>query len=82
MFNHTWQHRSSERMPDGEWEATLARVRGEFAEMPCMRVTAEQASALLGLTEPLSSWILGRLAREGFLAVTPQGEYVRRNAAP
>jgi hypothetical protein len=71
--------RSSERLPDGVWYSTLARVRGEFEEMPCMRVTLEQACALLGLSEPVSSWVLGRLAEEGFLALTPQGEYVRRS---
>ena len=57
----------------------LTRVRGEFEEMPCMRVTTEQARALLGLDEPASSWVLERLAEEGFLARTPQGEYMRRS---
>jgi hypothetical protein len=60
----------------------LSRVRGEFDEMPCMRVTHEQAQSLLGLSEPASSWVLGRLQRDGFLALTPQGEYVRRSEAP
>ena len=82
MSTGAWQPRSSERMPDGQWQSTLARVRGEFAEMPCMRLTLPQACALLGLREPSSTWILERLAEEGFLARTPQGEYVRRNGAP
>jgi hypothetical protein len=75
------EQRSPDRMPDPEWHATLSRVRGEFAEMPCMRVTPEQACALLGLSEPASAWVLGRLTEEGFLARTPQGEYVRRSDA-
>ena len=78
VTNQQWRQRSPERLPDGEWSATLVRVRGEFEEMPCMRVTLEQARSLLGLTEPASSWVLERLAAEGFLARTPQGEYVRR----
>jgi hypothetical protein len=82
MSSEAWQPRSAERMPDGQWQSTLARVRGEFEEMPCMRLTLAQASALLGLHEPTSSWVLERLAREGFLARTAQGEYVRRNGAP
>ena len=69
-------------MSDGQWQSTLARVRGEFEEMPCMRLTPAQASALLGLQEPSSSWVLERLAQEGFLARTAQGEYVRRNGPP
>jgi hypothetical protein len=82
MTPHTWQARSSERMPDELWDATLRRVKGEFEEMPCMRVTAAQASGLLGLQERTSEWVLQRLAREGFLSRTPQGEYMRRNGAP
>lgn len=78
----TKEQRSPNRMPDREWTATLLRVRGEFEEMPCMRVTPEQARALLGLTEPASWWVLDRLARDGFLDRTPQGEYVRRQQAP
>jgi hypothetical protein len=74
--------RSPERMPDGVWHATLTRVRGEFAEMPCMRVTAEKARALLGLPEPAIKWVLERLAAEGFLSKTDQGEYVRRQQTP
>lgn len=74
--------RSPERLPDELWDATLARVRGEFAEMPCMRVTPDQARTLLGLQEPTSTWVLEHLAEEGFLSRTPQGEYVRRHHAP
>jgi hypothetical protein len=69
-------------MPDDQWRATLTRVRAEFEEMRCMRVTAGQASALLGLQEPASTWVLERLAREGFLSRTPQGEYLRRPDTP
>ena len=74
----THESRSPQRLPDEVWQSTLVRVRGEFDEMPCMRVTLEQACALLGLQEPASSWVLECLTREGFLARTPQGEYVRR----
>jgi hypothetical protein len=69
-------------MPDLQWRMTLMRVRAEFAEMPCMRVTSEQACALLGLNAPVSEWILDRLTAEGFLSRTPQGEYVRRGEEP
>jgi hypothetical protein len=77
MGNSTWRPRSPDRLADEEWFAALTRVRGEFAEMPCIRVTREQARSLLGLPEPASSWVLGRLIAEGFLTQTPQGEYMR-----
>lgn len=73
------QPRNSERLPDELWHATLLRVRGEFEEMPCMRVTTEQACTLLGVQEPALTWVLERLARDGFLSRTSQGEYVRRH---
>jgi hypothetical protein len=82
MSQERWQSRSPERVPDDEWRATVARVRGEFDEMPCMRVTAQQAAALLGLQPPVSRWVLDRLEDEGFLAKTDQGEYMRRTGAP
>jgi len=69
-------------MPDGVWRATLMRVRGEFTEMPCMRITPEKACALFGVKEPVISWILERLAADGFLTRTAQGEYVRRHQVP
>jgi hypothetical protein len=69
-------------MPDRVWHATLARVRGEFDEMPCMRLTTDKARALFGLPEPAINWVLERLAAEGFLSRTDQGEYVRRQQTP
>ena len=69
-------------MPESVWRATLARVRGEFAEMPCVRVTPEKAGALFGVKEPAINWILQRLAADGFLTLNEQGEYVRRPHIP
>jgi hypothetical protein len=60
----------------------LTRVRGEFEEMPCLRVTEQQARLLFGLPTPASSWVLSCLERDGFLDRTAQGEYVRRNTLP
>jgi hypothetical protein len=77
MAQQEWDVRDAERMPDEVWAATLARVRGEFDEMPCMRVTSTQAASLLGLKPPTIGRVLDRLADEGFLAKTEQGEYMR-----
>ena len=69
-------------MADPLWQATLTRVRGEFEEMPCLRVTHQQACILFGLSDVASDWVLSRLASDGFLERTQDGEYSRRNAAP
>ena len=75
---HQWQPRSPARLSEPTWTSTITRVRGEFDEMPGLRLTLEQARALLGLPEPASGWVLERLANDGFLVRTPQGVYMRR----
>ena len=75
---HQWQPRSPRRLSDPLWESTLIRVRGEFDEMPGLRLTLAQAGALLGLPGPASGWVLERLAKDGFLARSPGGLYMRR----
>ena len=76
-----WKVRSPFRIPDEEWRETMTRVRAEFEEMPCMRVTLRQACLLFGLSETVSSWVLSCLAREGFLEEGRDGDYIRRGAA-
>jgi hypothetical protein len=76
------QRRSSKRLPDHLWHATIRRVRAEFDEMPSVSLTGEQARTLFGLREPVSTWILTRLIDEGFLTQTAQGDFVRRTAEP
>ena len=77
------ERRRPERLPDHEWVATLWRIRSEFEEMPCTRLTTDQARAFFGLRDdPASRAVLERLAEEGFLARTDEGAYVRRTPAP
>lgn len=73
-----WGRRNNNRMPDALWNDTLTRVRGEFEEMPCLRVTREQARVLFGLPGQLCEWVLGALERDGYLGRTARGEYLRR----
>lgn len=73
------ERRDADRIPDPVWADTLARVRGEFEEMPCLCVTPDKARVLLGLgSDAVSSSILNRLAEDGFLEQNSNGEYVRR----
>lgn len=82
MFQHHRESRGPDRMPQRDWELMLARVRGEFDEMPCMRVTPDMARSLFGLPETAVEALLHRLEGEGFLSRTDQGEFIRRTASP
>jgi hypothetical protein len=81
-LDRTWHERSPDRLPDGLWHAALARIRAEFEEMPCLRVTLSEARRLFGLPDHTTGCVLRHLAGEGFLETTERGEYVRRAASP
>jgi hypothetical protein len=82
VFNRTWQVRSPYRLPALLCNAAVCRIRAEFEEMPCLRVTREEARRLFGLADPVVAWVLRHLANEGFLIENSRGEYVRRAANP
>ena len=54
-----------------------SRVRGEYLEMPGLRLTSEQARQLWRLDEPACDAVLGALVDSGFLARTRDGPYVK-----
>jgi hypothetical protein len=55
----------------------VRRVRGEFLEMPGLRLTAEQARRLWRLDETACEAVLGALVDARFLARTRDGAFVR-----
>jgi hypothetical protein len=55
----------------------LARLRGEYLEMPGLRLTAEQVQRLCGIERMLCQSILDRLVDGAFLSVNPDGTYAR-----
>jgi hypothetical protein len=62
--------------------ATLEkRIRGEFLEMPGLRLTPQQASRLWALDPATSELVLERLTSTGFLSRTREGAYLRASAA-
>lgn len=62
--------------------ATLEeRIRGEFLEMPGLRLTPQQAARLWAIDRATSEHVLNRLASAGFLARTREGAYLRYSAA-
>jgi hypothetical protein len=58
-------------------EQLLARVRGEFLEMPGLRLTRDQARRLWGLDEGTCARVLDTLMRSGFLLRGHDGRYAR-----
>ena len=80
-MTHWFRHRGDERLADVEWDTTIRRVRGEFEEMPGLRVTLAQARMLFGLSDGVLTRVMNRLTIDGFLE-SRDGEYVRRMAQP
>ena len=58
-------------------EQLLNRIRGEYLEMPGLRLNIKQAQRLWSLDEPTCTQLLESLAQAGFLAKRGQDIYVR-----
>jgi hypothetical protein len=57
-------------------QEVVRRVRGEFLEMPGLRLTPEQARRLWRLDEVACDKVLGALVDDRFLAKTRDGAFV------
>jgi hypothetical protein len=55
----------------------VVRVRGEFLEMPGLRLTLPQACRFLQLEAPVCTAVLDHLVRTGFLERTAEGTFTR-----
>ena len=64
-------------MSPTELHNTVERVRGEFLEMPGLRLTVPQAARLWGLDVPSCEAVLAVLVRSSFLRWTPSGAVTR-----
>jgi hypothetical protein len=58
----------------------LKRVRGEYLEMPGLRLTTAQAQRLWGLDQSMCTALLGALVEAKFLLRTRDGAFVRSDA--
>ena len=63
-------------------EDVFRRIRGEYGEMPGLRVTQPQAQRLWGLDEATCRLALDSLVRTGFLRRTDAGQYLRLTDGP
>jgi len=55
----------------------IRRVRGEYLEMPGLRLTSAQASRLWGLDSQTCQKLLRTLTKTAFLTCTEDGHYRR-----
>jgi DNA-binding GntR family transcriptional regulator len=62
-------------------EPLLVRIRGEFREMPGLRLTLAQARRLWHLDLTTCQAALNALINEGYLRRTPDGAFVTRASA-
>jgi hypothetical protein len=58
-------------------EPTLERLRGEFLEMPGLRLTVAQAQRLCGVEPLVCKAVLDALVDAKFLCVKADGTYAR-----
>ena len=71
-------HACAPALSAADW---LQLVRAEYCEFPTMHLTLPQMERLWGLDHDTSQAILGVLVRTGFLRRTPDGQFVRADAA-
>ena len=57
-------------------ELLVVRVRGEYCEMPGLRLTISQACRLWQVETSTCERLLEQLVREGFLYKTDNGAYI------
>lgn len=62
--------------------ALLDRIRGEYLEMPGLRLTVPQALRLWGLPQDVCEYALDRLVDDGFLRRTADGRFVKHDGLP
>jgi hypothetical protein len=63
-------------------ESLTARVRGEYGEMPGLRLTFAQACRLWQIDAPTCEMLLEELTRDGFLFKTDAGAYIALPGTP
>jgi hypothetical protein len=57
-------------------ESLVTRIRGEYREMPGLRLTFAQACRLWQVDAPTCETLLQQLVREAFLYKTDNGAYI------
>ena len=76
MLNHT--HASASHVP--AVEQMVLRIRGEFLEMPGLRLTCRQAQRLWDLDAVVCESLLAALVDVRFLVETPEGLFMQASS--
>jgi hypothetical protein len=63
-------------MPPTSLDSLMARVRGEYCEMPGLRLTVSQACRLWHVDVSTCEMVFEQLIREGFLYKTEKSAYI------
>ncbi len=58
----------------------LQRVRGEFTEMPCLRLTGAQMARLFAIPEDVCARVIATLVDDGTLGRAADGRYAVRQS--
>jgi len=61
------------------FDSLVDRVRGEYGEMPGLRLTVSQACRLWHVDVPTCEMLFEQLVREGFLYKTEQSAYMAQS---
>jgi hypothetical protein len=64
------------RMPSTSFDSLVARVRGEYCEMPGLRLTVSQACRLWHVDVSTCEMLFEQLVLEGFLYKTEKSAYI------
>ena len=68
-----------DRRSSGSRALLLDRIRAEFKEMPCLRLTCRQAQRLFGMRGDVCERVLATLISERFLTCGPDARYGLRD---
>lgn len=68
--------------PDTSPASLVHRVRGEFLEMPGLKLTPAQAARLWAVDQTTSDRVLGELVETGFLLRSRKGAYLLASVTP
>ena len=71
---------TTDRRNGASRERLLRRVRAEFEEMPCLRLTSGQARRLFGLRADICERVLSTLIGENILTCGRDGRFGTRDA--
>jgi hypothetical protein len=61
-------------------DSLVARIRGEYREMPGLRLTLTQACRLWQVDAPTCETLLSQLVQEDFLYKTEKGAYISQSS--